>query len=132
MNEPMEAQKFQWHVLVSHALTAYASSLAGVLRHIRPQLDVRVVAPGDLECALSMLPGAVVVSDVISPAIRQKSSGWILYYPDQQNLAVAKVDGDERAMENPSLDDVLLALDRSTGIAPNARPNDFVPNTQLG
>ena len=118
------------HVLISHALATYASALSGLLRHVRPHLDVRVVLPADLESELAKRPGAVVVSDVISPAIKRHSGGWILYYPDQQNLAIAEVGGFQRTLENPSLDDVLLFLDRATGIAPIAQPGDSCPTAQ--
>jgi len=108
-----------FHVLITHNLTTYASALAGVLGQIRPHFHVLMVAPADLDGELVRFPDALVVSDSISPAVKGSSGGWILYYPNQENVAVVNVDGREHTVPNPVLEDVLTALDIAAALRPS-------------
>ena len=103
----------EFNVLIAHALTTYVSTLAGFLSFERPHFRVQMVDPLDLDGALARVPGAFVVSDVLSPPARQSGAGWILYYPDQQDVAIVNIDGTEQTIENPALEDVLSALDHA-------------------
>jgi hypothetical protein len=76
------------HVLIAHALASYAEPLAILLAELRPGLDVRLVAPAELDAAVAADPGAVVISDWLSPAVASHAGGWLLYYPDHENVAI--------------------------------------------
>ncbi len=98
-------------VLVSHELNIYAETLAGILTALRPGFDVRHVAPAHLDAAVEACTGAIVVSGRLSPAIEAHAGGWLLYYPEQANLAVVSDEGDGRRIENPQFPDILAAID---------------------
>ena len=99
------------HVLIAHGLNTYASSLAGLLREIRPALDIERVDFEDLGDRLSATPGALVIADRTSDVIDQRAGACILYYPDQRNVAIVRSGSTPRTIENPAWEDMLSAID---------------------
>jgi len=98
-------------VLVAHELNIYAETLAGILAALRPCLDVHHVAPAQLDAAVEARAGSIVVSGRLSSTIEEHAGGWLLYYPDQANVAVVGDDGAGRRIENPQFPDILAAID---------------------
>jgi hypothetical protein len=98
-------------VLITHALTSYAESLARVVAELRPCLDVRLLRAADLDAELAAHTGAIVVTDRLTPAIETHSSAWLLYYPDRQNIAIAGGRGSARVLEAPSFSEILATID---------------------
>ena len=98
-------------VLVSHELNIYAEALVGSLAAARPCLDVHHVTDAQLDDAVEARAGSVVVSGRLSPAIEAHAGGWLLYYPEQANVAVVGEDPDNRRIENPEFPDILSAID---------------------
>jgi hypothetical protein len=98
-------------VLIAHTLNTYASSLAGLLKEIRPSLDIERVEIGDLDDRLSAEPGALVIVDHTSETIDQRAGACILYYPDQRNVAIVRNGSAARTIENPVWEEMLAAID---------------------
>ncbi len=98
-------------VLVSHELNIYAEALVGSLAAARPCLDVHHVTDAQLDDAVEARAGSVVVSGRLSPAIETHAGGWLLYYPEQANVAVVGEEPDSRRIENPEFPDILAAID---------------------
>jgi hypothetical protein len=105
-------------VLIAHSLNLYASTLAGLLHEIRPALEIERVEFDDLGDRLSVTPGALVIADRTSDVIDQRAGACILYYPNQQNVAVVRSGPMPRTIENPAWEDMLSAIDSAVaGIA---------------
>ena len=102
----------QPRILVSHQLSVYAESLVAVLAEIRPCFQITQSVPTELDDALTRAPGAVVISDRLTPTVAAQTSGWLLYYPDQANVAVVGGGSGEERIDNPDFPDILAAVDR--------------------
>ena len=97
-------------MLIAHELNTYASALAGMLAHVRPQFCVGLVPVSELPSEMARFPTALVVSDRIA-AVDRSDVGWILYYPEHRDVAIVRLGATERTIDSPDLDDVLAALD---------------------
>jgi hypothetical protein len=98
-------------VLIAHGLSLYSETLAQLLAERWHGLDIRLLDPAELEGVLVAAPGAIVVAECLTPAIEAHASGWLLYYPNEQNVAIAGGQGARRWIESPSLADILAAID---------------------
>src|SRR5690348_2827059 len=98
-------------VLIAHSLKTYAPTLAGLPQEIRPLLEIERVEVDDLDDRLATAPGALVIADRSSDAIDQRAGACILYYPDQQNVAIVRSGPAARTIENPAWEDMLSAID---------------------
>ena len=98
-------------VLVSHDLHVYAVTLVSLLAQLRPHLNVQHVLPVELDEAVQARTGAIVVSSRLSSAVETHAGGWLLYYPEQANVAVVGEDPGSRRIENPEFPDILSAID---------------------
>jgi hypothetical protein len=119
-----------FQVLISHQLSTYASALAGVLVHLRPQFLVEVVAPTDLTAGLLRWPNALLVTDCL-PTAGVSGAGWILYYPGQENVAIVNIGGIERQFDNPALEDILAELDAAAALRLPHQRGDALPVEEL-
>ena len=99
-------------ILIAHSLGTYASTLAGYLKVLRPHFTIERVEIDDLDACIARIPGALVIADRISDLAQTAAAAYILYYPDQMNIAVINAHGASRTIENPAWDDVLDAIDR--------------------
>lgn len=98
-------------ILIAHELALYGETLATLLSERWHSLDIQLLDPAELEGALIAAPGAIVVASRLTPAIMAHTSGWIIYYPDQENVALAGDQGSQRSIEVPGLADILAAID---------------------
>jgi hypothetical protein len=113
-------------VLIAHALMVYAESLAVLLAERRPCLAIRLLAPAELEAAVAAAPGAVVVTDRLTQAVEAHASGWLLYYPDRENVSIDGGQDPPRRIEVPRFAEILRAIDglvaRCFSAVPRPRP----------
>jgi hypothetical protein len=105
------AQTPPFQVIIAHSLGIYSSALAGLLQEIRPALMVRRVEIDELHDSARSTPGALVIADRVNEAIEDCAIASILYYPDQQNVAVVIAGGLSRTIENPAWEDLLEVID---------------------
>ena len=101
-----------FQLLVAHDSHTYASALAGVLTHVRPDFTVQLVRLDDLEKEMGRFPNAVVISDRLPAVAGRAAVGSILYYPELRDEIVVRLGGAERTITSPDLDDVIAAVDQ--------------------
>jgi hypothetical protein len=106
------AQPSPFQVIIAHSLGTYSSALAGLLQAIRPALSVRRVEMDELDDCVCRTPGALVIADRVNTESASCASASILYYPDQQNVAIVHAGGVARTIENPAWDELLDVIDR--------------------
>lgn len=107
----MAALLSQPQILIAHEMTLYSESLAILLAERWRGLDIRLLDPAELEDALIAEPGAIVIASRLTPAVTTHASGWIIYYPNQENVALTGDHGSQRAIEAPRLADIIAAID---------------------
>lgn len=101
----------QPRILVAHPLTAAAEAIAALLAELRPCYAVRLVAPADLDAALTDDPAPIVVCWEPSPAVQERARGWIALLPAGQNVALVGAGDEWRVLRSPSFAVVVAALD---------------------
>ena len=98
-------------VFIAHSMALYASTLANALMELRPGFDVRHVAVDELDAVVGSAPGALVICDRLTADIETRAGAYILYYPEQQNLATIAAAGAMRTILDPEWSDLLDAID---------------------
>ena len=100
-------------VLVANEPCAYREVLAAAVLLLRPHLDVRIVAPGDVDGAVHRLAPHLVVCSRLSPAVLTSPLGWVLLYPGGQGRGVLSMAGRRTTTRSVEFAWVLDALDQT-------------------
>jgi len=100
-------------LLVGNEPCAYREALAGALQLLRPELDVRLVAPEELDGAVRELRPHLVVCSRLSRAIRSGPVVWVLLYPDGQGQAVLSLAGRRTTTRSVEFAWLLDAVDQT-------------------
>ncbi len=108
----MIAPTGQPRILIAHELALYSQTLAALVAGWRHHVEIRVLSPSELEASLAAAPGAIVITDRLTPALVAHACAWILYYPECANVAIAGGHGATQCITEPCLADVLAMLDR--------------------
>lgn len=120
-------------VLVTHTVLSSAESLTTILANCRPDLCVSCLAPHALAAALTAEPGAIVVTDQLTPTIARHAAGWLLVYPspDDAHVAVLGAPMGINRISGPSYAEMVAAIDRLVS-SPSARRPGPPPTTPAG
>src|SRR3712207_3421815 len=99
------------HVLVANEPCAYREAITGVLRDLRPHIEVDAVEPEALDCEVARLRPHLVVCSRITVAL-QALLGWVMLYPDGENRAEIFTAGERVTVDNVEFGDLLSFVDR--------------------
>ena len=99
------------HILVAHPLTTAAEAVAALLAEQRPRYAVRLLAPAELDTALTAAPAPIVVCGEPSLAVQRRARGWIALLPAGQNVALVGVGDEWRVLHAPPFAQVVAAVD---------------------
>ena len=98
-------------VLVANEPCAYREAITGVLRELRPHIEVNAVEPDGLDGEVARQRPHLVVCSRITVAL-QALLGWIMLYPDGENRAEFFTAGELMSVENVGFGDLLSFIDR--------------------
>jgi hypothetical protein len=99
------------HILVANEPCTYREAITDVLRELRPHIEVNSVEPDGLDNEVARLRPHLVVCSRITVAV-QALLGWVMLYPDGENLAVISAAGEKMTVDNVGLGDLLSFIDR--------------------
>ncbi len=102
-------------MLLANEPRAYRETLAAALRVVRPNLEVRVVAPDDLEAALHACTPVMVISSTLSSMLAGRTGRWLLLYPDGARLVVHGQENTLVMTGDLELEQLLATIDRALG-----------------
>ena len=98
-------------VLVANEPCAYREAITGVLRELRPPIEVNAVEPDGLDGEVARLRPHLVVCSRITVAV-QALLGWVMLYPDGENRAEIFTAGEQVTVDNIGFGDILSFIDR--------------------
>jgi hypothetical protein len=98
-------------VLVANEPCAYREAITGVLRELRPHIEVNTVEPDGLDGEVARLRPHLVVCSRITVAL-QTLLGWVMLYPDGENRAEIFTAGELVTVDNVGFGDLLSFIDR--------------------
>src|SRR5688500_20314708 len=90
------------HILVAHPLTAAAEAIAALLAELRPHFAIRLVAPPDLDAALTDGPAPIVICAEPTLPVQERARGWIALLPAGQDVALVGAGDEWRGLRPPS------------------------------
>jgi hypothetical protein len=85
--------------------------MAAALLQMRPDVDVTVVEPEELDATLDRLVPHVVFSNIPTLKLETRDCCWVTIYPQGQDRAVVCVHGERTRIESPQLNELLGLLD---------------------
>ncbi len=100
------------HVLLANEPRAYREAIAGVLRELRPHIEVDAVGPDGVVDEVARLRPQMVVCSQITVAL-QALVGWVMLYPDGENRAEIFTAGELVTVDNVEFGDLLSLIDRT-------------------
>ncbi len=101
------------HVLVANELASYRESIAAVLRHYFPDLEVFEATSADLNREILRLrPGLVICSRATS-LVRERVPNWVELHPECDPLSTLCLDGERFVREQVELSDLISVVGRS-------------------
>ncbi len=100
-------------VLLANEPRAYRESIAAVFRQLRPEFDVEVVEPEDLEERLPAFLPDVAICSRATDGVRDRVPVWVELYPGYGARSVACERGSRTEYAEIQLEDLLSILDRA-------------------
>lgn len=111
-------------VMVGHEPRFYREALAAALGWLRPEAEVILVEPADIDAEVERRRPHLVVCSELSPVVRGQVLAWVVLYPDAANLAIVSVAGQERSVPAVEVDDLLAVMDQADLLVGEAAGND--------
>ena len=102
-------------VLFANDLRSYREAMAGTIRAMRPDLDVRVVAPDDLAVTIAHTRPRLVIGSALPNALRANLPYWLIIFSDNTALAGGEFVETEAAVSNFDLTGLVAFVDRAMG-----------------
>jgi hypothetical protein len=104
-------------VLLANEPRAYRESIAQVFRQLRPNVEVVIAEPDELEDrVLSLAPQMAIFSEATG-LVRELVPIWVELYPGYGPRSVIGVGEERSTIEEIQLSDLLSALDRAEHLA---------------
>jgi hypothetical protein len=104
-------------ILVANEPRVYREVLAAVMQALRPQVEVSIAEPGDLDHAVARLDPHVVVSSRLSEAVQTRVLVWVMLYPEGESWAEVSIAGQRCTVADIELTCLLALIDRAERLA---------------
>jgi hypothetical protein len=110
----------QVQILVANEPPTYRDLLASELPRLRPNVTVLLVDPVDLDDALAQMRPRLVICSELTDSIRQHATAALVLDSHGANQVILDVEGQQQVLLNPSLTDLLAAVDAAVSSGPAA------------
>ena len=88
-HEPVESKR----IVVANEPRSYREALAVACRVLRPQIEVILAEPADLDAAVARLDPHLVLCSQLTEGLRTGTRAWVVLYPGGEARAVISVAG---------------------------------------
>ena len=99
-----------FRVVVGNEPRFYREALAAALRLLRPDLEIILTEPADLDEEFGRGGAHLVVCSHLGPTVQDQALAWILLYPDAENRAEVCIAGHERSVAGIEITDLLAII----------------------
>src|SRR5215208_974242 len=112
-------------IMVANEPRAYREAIGSTLWELRPQTQVTIAAPEELDGEVLRLHPHVVVCSELTEAVREHAMTWIVLYPNGKPLVVVSIAGEETHPVDLMVDGLVAIVDRTIGLvqASSASPS---------
>ena len=105
-------------ILFANEPRAYRDVLSSAVELLRPDAEVVVVEPEELDAAIAGHAPRLVVCGRLTPAVETDAHCWVLLYPNGQNFALVGRGSRWRKVPEVTLDGFLGIVAEALGPAP--------------
>ncbi len=113
-------------ILFANEPRAYRDVLASAVSLLRPDAEVVVVEPEELDAAIGRCAPELVVCGRVTPGVEAGPHRWVLLYPDGHSFALVGCGHEWRKVPEVTLDGFLAIVAEVLGPAPSAPDRDEV------
>jgi len=103
-------------IMVANEPRAYREAIGSTLWELRPQTQVTIATPEELDGEILRLHPHVVVCSELTEAVREHAMTWIVLYPDGKPLVVVSIAGEETHPADLMVDSLVEIVDRTIGL----------------
>ncbi len=98
-------------VLVANEPLFYRETMAATFRKLRPQVEVIVTEPSDLDTEVMRLTPDLVFCSGLSEVVETRSPAWVVLYPGGQTQVEMSVAGARTRTADLELRDLISIID---------------------
>ena len=104
-------------ILLTNEPRSYREAIAGAIRAIKPNTEVFVAGPEELDAKVKGLSPQLVICSRATPTVEFRSLVWVELYPDHGPISTVSIDGDRSTVVGIDLADLLSTVDRAEDLA---------------
>ena|SRR5215210_5470165 len=108
---------------------AYQGALAAAIRILRPEAKVMTVEPGKMSRETKRFGPDVVIASLPEQANTEGVSAWVELSLDPSQASKVNVNGDRSEIVNPTLDKLLVIIDKAAQIQQRETVSEHEPST---
>ena len=103
-------------ILLANEPRSYRETLAAAIRILKPNIEVFVVDPDELDSEVERLGPQLVICSRTTPTVEMQSLAWVELYPEYSSESVVSVGGERSTISWIELADLLRVIDRTESL----------------
>jgi hypothetical protein len=104
-------------ILLTNEPRSYREAIASVIQALKPNTEVFVAEPEELDAEVQRLSPQLVVCSHATPTVELRSLVWVELYPDHGFISTVSIDGERSTVADIELVDLLSTVDRAEDLA---------------
>jgi hypothetical protein len=104
-------------ILLANEPRSYRETLSAAFRILRPNTEVIVIDPDELDAEVERLSPQLVICSHATLDVKARSLAWVELYPEHGSESVVSVGGKRSTMAGIELGDLLSIIDRTQTLA---------------
>jgi hypothetical protein len=100
-------------VMVANSLRSYRQAISATLKELRPNLQIFIAEPEDLDEEFRRLSPHFVVCSRVTELVEREALGWIELYPEHAPQSVVNLCGQRSVYPQMDLEALLSVLDEA-------------------
>jgi hypothetical protein len=111
-------QSRKTRLLLASKLRYYREVVAQTLRALRPEVEVTIAEPADLDtCSILRLAPDMVICSEVTEVVRENVPVWVELYPQHEAYSVVSIEGKRKEYALIELSDLLSIVDQAKALA---------------
>jgi hypothetical protein len=102
-------------IVVANEPRSYREAMAVACRALRPEVEVILADPADLDAEVTRLDPQLVLCSRLTEGLRTGSRAWVVLYPGGETLAVIQIAGHCVTTGDLGFAALAAAIDQATG-----------------
>ena len=104
-------------ILLTNEPRSYREAIAGTFRALKPNTQVFVAEPEELDAEVERLRPQLVVCSRATPTVEVTTLVWVELYPGHGSISTVSICGERSTVVGIELADLLSAIDRAENLA---------------